>query len=128
MRRYLLIIEGVPGDFGAFFPDLPSVCAFAESKNALLERVTRAAEEYLRHKIAPRPPVRSDEEIEAVVTRVQQSRPVFHTMVCLKEGPGNSLQDDADLRKELRDSGSTEVSRQHIGQHSPILKMSNTEV
>jgi predicted RNase H-like HicB family nuclease len=105
MRRYLLIIEGVPGDFGAFFPDLPSVCAFAESKNALLERVTRAAEEHLRHNTAPRPHVRSEEEIEAVVTRVQQSRPVFHTMVCLKEGPVDPLQDDADLKKELRDSG-----------------------
>ncbi|CAL8461372.1 g903 [Coccomyxa elongata] len=87
MRRYLLIIEGEQGDFGAFFPDLPSVCAFAESKNALLERATRAGEDFLCHNAAPPSPVRSEEDIEAIVSTVQQSQPVFHTMVYLNDRP-----------------------------------------
>lgn len=82
MRRYLLIIEGTPGDFGAFFPDLPGVCVFADDKNTLLERATRAAEQHLQHKAEPRPSARSDQEIDLIRTRVQQSRPVFHTMIC----------------------------------------------
>ena len=42
---------------------------FAENKNALLERATRAGEV-----VAPQSPVRSEEDIEAIVSTVQQSR------------------------------------------------------
>ena len=85
MLKYLLIIEGEQGDYGAFFPDLPGVCAFAENKNALLERATRAGEDFLRHNVAPHSPVRSEVDIEDIVSTVQQSRPVCHTMVYLDD-------------------------------------------
>ena len=85
MRKYLLIIEGEQGDYGAFFPDLPGVCAFAENKNAVLERATRAGEDFICRNAAPHSPVRSEEDIEAIVRTVQQSRPVFYTMVYLDD-------------------------------------------
>ena len=88
MRKYLLIIEGEQGDYGAFFPDLPSVCAFAENKNAVLERATRAGEDFICRNAAPHSPVRSEEDIEDIVSTVQQSRPVCHTMVYLDDQRG----------------------------------------
>ncbi len=68
MTRYVALIDGEPGDYGAIFPDCPGCTAMGATADEALARGTRALREWMSDRVAAGlapPPARSIGEIRS---------------------------------------------------------------
>ena len=66
-RKYSLVIEGGPGGFSAYVPELPSILVTGGSLDELTARATDAIRIYWEHMGTERSPTSTLQEIEVEV-------------------------------------------------------------
>lgn len=68
MTRYIALIDGEPGAYGAAFPDCPGCTAMADSLDAVMRDAAEALREWMADRQSaglPAPAVRTADEIRA---------------------------------------------------------------